>query len=52
MHDGTSPLEVWQNAVYLSPAGVSWSPTGFGGLCDVIGREHTGVSYQMENGGI
>lgn len=51
MYYGTSPLEVWQNAVYLSPAGVPWSPTGFGGLSDVIGREHAGVSYQMEKGG-
>lgn len=47
---GASPLEVWQNVVCLSPAGMPWSPRGFSGLCDVIGREHAGVSYQMGKG--
>lgn len=35
-----------KNAVYLSHAGVPWSPVGFGGLCDVIGRVHAGISQQ------
>ena len=45
----TSFLEVLKkkkNAVYLSHAGVPWSPVGFGGLCDVIGRVHAGISQQ------